>query len=127
MTDYYRMDTTSLAFVGDAVFEEYVREYLVQCGIAKADKLHTKAVRFVNANAQSKIMKALFDDLSEEDQKLVKRARNKKSNTKAKNADPVAYKWATAFEALIGYYKLSGKTDIMEDVIIRAINIVEGK
>lgn len=125
--DYIKMDTTTLAFVGDAVYEEYVREYVVQCGSQKANKLHAQSVRFVNAGAQAGIIKELFDSLPEDEQALVKRARNKKTNTKAKNADPIDYKWSTAFEALIGYYKLSGKTMELEDIIIRALNIVEGK
>lgn len=123
--DYIKMDTTTLAFVGDAVFEEYVREYVVQCGNQKANRLHAQAVRFVNAGAQAKMIKKLFDDLPEDEQGLVKRARNKKTNTKAKNADPIDYKWATAFEALIGYYKLSGKTMELEDIVIKALNIGE--
>jgi ribonuclease-3 family protein len=127
MTDYIKMDTTTLAFLGDAVYEEYVRKYVVEHGTQKADRLHAKAVRFVNAGAQAKIMKTLFDGLPPEDQALVKRARNKKTNTKAKNASPVDYKWATAFEALIGYYKLSGQIDVMEEFIIRALNVIDGK
>lgn len=127
MTDYIKEDTTTLAFIGDAVYEEYVREYVVQCGVLKADRLHAQAVRFVNAGAQAKIMKAVIDDLPEAEQALVKRARNKKTNTKAKNASPMDYKWATAFEALIGYYKLSGQIDVMEEVIIKALNIIDSK
>lgn len=127
MTDYLKMDTTTLAFIGDAVYEEYVREYVLKCGIIRADKLHSQAVRFVNAPAQAKIMKSLFDDLSEQEQALVKRARNKKTNTKAKNSSPMDYKWATAFEALIGYYKLSRQIDTMEETILKAINIIDGK
>lgn len=127
MTDYIKMDTTTLAFVGDAVYEEYVREYVVQCGTQKADRLHAQSVRFVNAGAQANIMKTLLDDLSEDEQTLVKRARNKKTRTKAKNASPVEYKWATAFEALIGYYKLSGQIEKMEDIILKALNIVDAK
>lgn len=127
MTDYLKMDTTILAFVGDAVYEQYVREYVVECGTKRADKLHSEAVRFVNANAQSRIMKALYDELPEEEQKFVKRARNKKNNTKAKNSSPMDYKWATAFEALIGYYKLSGKIEVMEELIIKALNVIDSK
>lgn len=127
MTGYLKMDTTTLAFIGDAVYEEYVREYVVECGNSKADRLHAQAVRFVNAGAQAKIMKALLEELPEKERSFVKRARNKKTNTKAKNASPMDYKWATAFEALIGYYKLSGQVDIMEETIIKALNIIDGE
>lgn len=124
--DFLKMDTTTLAYLGDAVYEELVREYIIQCGNQKANKLHAQAVKFVNASTQAKVIKEIFPDLPEEEQRLVKRARNKKTRTKAKNADPVEYKWSTAFEALIGYYKLSNKTNELEDIVIRALNIVEG-
>ena len=127
MTDYHKMDTTSLAFIGDAVYEQYVREHVIKRGPQRSDKLHNMAVRYVNAGAQAKIIKSLFNDLSEEDQALVKRARNKKTNTRAKNASPVEYKWATAFEALIGYYKLSGQTKLMEDIIKKALAVIDKK
>jgi len=127
MIDYTRMDTTTLAFVGDAVYEEYIREHVVQRGTIKADRLHTQAVRYVNAGAQAEVMKALVDGLPETELNLVKRARNKKTNTKAKNASPMDYKWATAFEALIGYYKLSGHIEEMEGLIRKAIDIIDGR
>ena len=68
----------------------------------------------------------MFDGLTEEEQRLVKRARNKKFTTKARNADPVTYKWATAFEALVGYLYLAGETERLGQVIEEAIAIVEG-
>lgn len=111
------MNTTSLAFLGDAVYETYVREYLVRTKRVGADKLHRAAVQYVRAEAQAEALKQLLDELSEEELGLVKRARNKKSMTKPKNADPVLYKWSTALEALIGYLYLSDKQERMEEVI----------
>ena len=75
------------------------------------------------ASAQADIIKRLFDELTEEEQKLVKRARNRKTATKAKNADPVTYKWATAFEALIGYLYLAGDDERLEQLMKKAIEI----
>jgi len=69
----------------------------------------------------------MMDELSEQEQSLVKRARNKKISTKPKNADPVEYKWATAFEALIGFLYLSQQYDRMEAVISRTVNLIEKK
>ena len=66
----------------------------------------------------------MFDELSEVEQKLVKRARNRKYNTKAKNADPVTYKWATAFEALVGYLYLADENERLESVLSKAIAII---
>lgn len=119
------MNTTVLAFLGDSVYEVHVRDHVIGKGQVNADILHRAAVRFVRADAQAYALKTMMDELSEEEQNLVKRARNKKTATKAKNADPVIYKWATAFEALIGYLYLSENKDRMEELIQRAIELIE--
>ena len=119
------MNTTVLAFLGDSVYEVYIREHVVKKGQANADILHRAAVRFVRADAQAYALKAMMEELTEEEQNLVKRARNKKISTKAKNADPMVYKWATAYEALIGFLYLSKKTDRMEELIHKTIDVIE--
>ena len=115
----------SSGILGDAVFETYVRNHLVQTMKADADKLHRAAVKYVRAEAQAQAMKQLIPSLSEEELNLVKRARNKKISTKPKNADPVLYKWATAFEALIGYLYLSGDKVRMEEIITESMGSVK--
>lgn len=121
------MNTTVLAFLGDSVYEIYVRKHVIAKGQVNADLLHRAAVGFVKADAQAYALKAMMDELTEEEQNLVKRARNKKISTKPKNADPVVYKWATAFEALIGFLYLFQNHDRMEDRILRAIDLIERK
>lgn len=121
------IDTTTLAFMGDAVYEEYVRRYVIESGKRGASKLHGMAVRYVKAQAQAAAVKTMFDGLTEKEQALVKRARNHKSATKAKNADPVTYKWATALEALLGYLYLDGQSERMEQLIERAMAITRGE
>lgn len=121
------MNTTVLAFLGDSVYETFVRDHVIKKGQVNADLLHRAAVRFVRADAQAFALKEMMDELSEEEQSLVKRARNKKISTKPKNADPVVYKWATAFEALIGFLYLAEKQSRMEEIIQRAIDLIEGK
>lgn len=123
--DIKHMNTTVLAFLGDAVYEVCVRKYVIETGQTNADLLHRVAVRFVRADAQACALKAMMDMLSEEELALVKRARNKKISTRPKNADPVAYKLATAFEALIGFLYLSQRYDRMEAIISRAIELIE--
>ena len=83
-----------------------MRTHMVTVSYTHLDVYKRQAINFVKAGAQAKIIKTMFDDLTEPEQKLVKRARNRKSATKAKNADPITYKWATAFEALVGYLYL---------------------
>ena len=122
-----KLNTTALAYMGDAVYEQAVREHILGKGIPDVNKLHRLATSYVSAPAQAKIIKSLFDDLTETEQSLVKRARNRKYNTKAKNADPVTYKWATALEALIGHLYLSGETERLSWVLAKAIEIAESK
>lgn len=124
--DVLYMNTTVLAFLGDTVYETYVRRHVIEKGRFSADLLHRAAVRFVKADAQAFALKAMMDGLTEEEQNLVKRARNKKISTKPKNADPVVYKWATAFEALVGYLYLSQDHVRMEEIIAEAVEIIEG-
>lgn len=119
------MNTTALAFLGDAVYEVRVREHLLKNGGHHADRLHRDAVDFVRAKAQAGIIKKMAGMLTEEELALAKRARNRKSATKPKNADPVDYKWATAFEALIGYLYLAGEYDRLEEIIKEAIRAIE--
>jgi ribonuclease-3 family protein len=124
-----RMNTAALAYLGDAVYEVYVRKFLVDTGITHSDKLHREAVKYVNAGAQAAVMKAMTDEgdlVSDEDElALIRRARNKKSMSVPKNADPMDYKWATAFEALIGYYYMTEQIRKLEELILFALNRIE--
>lgn len=122
-----QMNTTVLAYLGDAVYEVYIREHVIRTGKVRADYLHRESVRYVRASAQAKIIQELFDSLPEDQQALVKRARNHKSATKPKNADPVEYKWATAFEALAGYLYLAGKQEELTALFENAQRIIDRK
>lgn len=120
-----QMNTTVLAYLGDAVYELYIREHVIHTGKIRTDFLHRESVRYVRASAQAKIIRGLFDMLPQEQQALVKRARNHKSATKPKNADPIEYKWATAFEALAGYLYLSGRRDELDRLFEQARRIID--
>lgn len=119
-----KINTTALAYIGDAVYEVFVREKAVAVNPTNVDVLHKHSIKFVRAEGQALAVKRLFDDLTEEEQALVKRARNHKISSKPKNADPVVYKLATAFEALIGYLYLSGKKERLEEIMERAVEII---
>lgn len=121
------MNSAVLAFLGDSVFELYIRRHVIDKGQVNADLLHRATVRFVRAEAQAYALKAMLDELSEDEMSLAKRARNKKISTKPKNVDPVVYKWATAFEALIGFLYLSEQHDRMEEIIQKSIQIIENQ
>lgn len=118
------VNTTALAYMGDAVYEQAVREHIISRGSYNVNNMHRTATGFVKASAQAEIIKTLFDELTEQEQRLVKRARNRKYATKAKNADPVTYKWATAFEALVGYLYLAEDSQRLQWILSRAIDII---
>lgn len=119
------MNTTVLAYMGDAVYEVFVRERVIATGQIHADKLHHSAIKYVRAEGQAKALKSMLEELSEAELALVKRARNKKITSKPKNADPITYKWATAFEALIGYLHLSEQLDRRNEIMEKTVSIIE--
>ena len=116
-----------LAFLGDATYSHFVRYHLIAKGMVKPNLLHKTANRYVSAKAQAKILLTLMPELTEEEMGQVKRGRNAKSGSSAKNADIIDYRHATAFEALIGYLYLIGKEERMQEIIHRAFAIVEGE
>lgn len=121
------INTTALAFIGDAVYEVFIRKYVMERGPHNADMLHRKAVFYVRAEGQAKAIKSLIRDfLTEEEIAFVKRARNHKSVSKSRSAGPVAYKLATAFEALIGYLYLDGQQERLAGVMEEAVSRIEG-
>ncbi len=120
-----RMNTTVLAYMGDAVYEQFIREHIIDASSSDVSALHRRATGYVKASAQAMAVKALFDNLTEQEQNLVKRARNRKPVTKAKNADPLDYRWATAMEALVGYLYLDGQQQRLAQIMKEAIEIIE--
>ena len=108
-----------LAYLGDSIYEVYIRKYLVDKGIAKVKELQSESIKYVSAKSQSNYLKQLIDNniLNEDEINIVKCARNHKSNHKPKNCDIITYKLATGFEALIGYLYLENKIERMEDII----------
>lgn len=112
-----------LAYIGDAVYEVYIRVHISKNGLNKTNTLHKAATSFVSAKAQASILDKIQDVLLEDEINIVRRGRNAHSNTIPKNATIADYKKATAFEALIGYLFLSKKDDRLEEIIKIAIDI----
>ena len=115
----------ALAYIGDAIYDLVIRTVVVERGNTSPNKLHKKAVAYVNARIQARMVEALLDELTEEEQTIYKRGRNAKSYTTAKNATVIEYRKATGFEALCGYLYLAGKQERMPSLIRRAIELVE--
>lgn len=121
------INTTALAYIGDGVYELFVRRLMVERGWAAADHLHRETVKYVRAESQAYAVKAIMDILTPQEQDLIRRARNRKSATRPKNADPITYKMATAMEALIGFLFLTNQNDRVEELLSRAIEEIDRK
>ena len=120
------MSPLVLAYLGDTVYESYIREHLIRQNInRKVNNLNKLAIQYSKAKAQATIIHELEDELTEEEMKIFKRGRNQKSHTAPKNADIIDYKYATGFEALIGYLYLSEDKERLEYIVKKGIEIIE--
>ena len=115
------MNAMKLAYIGDAVYEVYIRTYVMNNYRSNVNMLNKKAVSFVKAGAQAQIVEYLKPYLSEEEWAVVMRGRNQKVSTPAKNANIRDYKMATGFEALIGLLYLKDEKDRLQELIIHGI------
>ena len=107
-----QLNPVTLAFIGDAAYEIFVRAYLVDKNRQMSvHKLHIEAISFVKAHCQSEFMKRIEEMLNEEEMSIFKRGRNAKSSTVPKNADVQEYRMATGFEALLGFLYLTEQND----------------
>lgn len=117
--DVNTINVITLAYIGDAVYETYIRETLIKQNIAKVEELQKNATKYVSAKGQAKILTDLLEEniLTEEEIEIVKRGRNYKRNSHPKHTDIITYKLSTGFETLIGYLYLSKKTDRLEKIL----------
>lgn len=128
LSDIEMLNPLALAYVGDAVYDTFVRSYLVTRGLSQVAKLHKKSIGFVKAKAQAEILSKISGSLTEEEGDVVRRGRNTKAATVPKNADLADYRHATGLEALIGYLFLTGRTDRLVEILRKAIEAKdEGK
>lgn len=119
MRDHTQLNGLALAYVGDAIYEIYIRDYLIEKGETKPNKLHRAATHYVSAKAQAFLIQQMLQEnlLTENEELYYRRGRNAKSHTTAKNADITTYRVATGFEALMGYLHLTKQTERMEELI----------
>jgi ribonuclease-3 family protein len=106
-----------LAYIGDAVFEIYIRQRLVAGVLRKPHELHRSATRYVSAAAQAALLDRWRPLLTEEESDIVRRGRNTKSGQPPRNADPGDYRHATALECLVGYLYYRGERVRLEQLI----------
>lgn len=125
--DVKQLNSLALAYMGDAIYETYVRRHLLYSGKVRPNQLHRTGTSYVSAKAQSKILFQMMDHklLDDEELAVVMRGRNAKSGTVPKNTDVQTYHYSTAFEALMGYLYLTGNRERLEELIHRAFLYVD--
>ena len=114
--------------MGDAVYEQAVREHLLRSGRVKPNVLHKEATSYVSAKSQAAVVKMMQQSgfLTEEEEAVMRRrGRNAKSGSVPKNTDVVTYNYSSGFEAVIGYLHLLGRTERVEEIIGESIAVIE--
>ena len=108
-----------LAYSGDAIYEEYIRKYLINKGIGHVNDLQKEAVKYVSANGQASYLTQMMEEgfLTDEEINIVKRARNYKTTSHPKSCDIVTYKYATGLECLIGYLNMENKNSRIDEIM----------
>ena len=122
--DLRMISPLTMAYMGDAIFELYVRDHLVTHHKISVNHLHQKAIAYVKAASQCKIVHELEDFLTEEEKSFVRRGRNQKT-TAPKNSDPSEYRYATGFEALLGFLYYQNKTERMLAIMKQGLTILD--
>lgn len=118
------VNTLVLAYLGDTVYENYVRLYLIKIGINHVKELQEKSLEFVSAKSQSRILRELINNniFTSSELEVIKRGRNTKTNSHPKNTDIITYKEATSLETLIGYLKLENKEERIQEIMNNIFN-----
>ncbi|NHN35119.1 Mini-ribonuclease 3 [Paenibacillus agricola] len=110
-----------LAYIGDAVYEVFVRQYVISMTNQRPNHLHKLSTQYVSARAQAKSLQSLMPMLTEEETEVVKRGRNAKSGSSAKNADILEYRHSTAFECLLGYLYYMKQMDRLQYLMLQTL------
>jgi len=125
--DWSLLNGLALAYIGDAIYEVYIRDYLIQSGKTRPNQLHKSATKYVSAKAQAALINLMLEEniLSDEEIRIYKNGRNAKKYTKAKNTSVLTYHMSTGFEALIGYLDIKKDQKRLEELILWCIKKVE--
>lgn len=123
--DVKTLSPLTWAYVGDCVYELYVRTNLVSKTRLKPHKLHIEAIKYVKAKAQAEILQEILETLSEEEQDIVRRTRNTQNHHLPKNAELKDYMYATAFEGLIGYLYLTKQEQRLKEILDISLKVLD--
>lgn len=125
--DLKQLNALALAYMGDSVFDTYVRYHLIASGKVRPNQLHKHATSYVSAKAQAAVIGCLLSNnfLTSEEVDIVMRGRNAKPGNVRKSTDLQTYRYSTAFEALIGYLYLLSQQERLDEVVKKAFVIIE--
>lgn len=123
--DIKNRNVLALAYIGDSIYEVYIRKFLINKGIEKVNELQKEATKYVSARGQAKYLKIMLENnlFSEEELQIIARGRNHKTKSSPKNTDILTYKHATALEALIGYLYLTNNIKRIDEIMNYIINL----
>lgn len=121
--DVLEINVLVLAYLGDTIYENYIRRYLIGKKISNVNDLQVKATEFVSARSQASFVKKLLGEkfFTDEEIAVIMRARNNKNKNHPKSCDIVTYKYATGLEALIGYLDLVGNRNRVEQIMEKIV------
>ena len=108
-----------LAYLGDTIYENYVRKYLIENGIANVNDLQKESIKYVSAKGQAEYLKKMMENnfFNPDELDIIKRARNTKSNSSSKGCDIITYKYATGLESLIGFLEIERNKARIDEIM----------
>ena len=112
------MSPLTWAYIGDSVYELYIRTKLINETNLKPHKLHIEAIKYVKAKSQAELLKKIKNNLTDEEKEIVRRGRNTENHHLPKNSNVQEYMYSTAFEALIGYLYLTKQHSRLEEILV---------
>ena len=114
--DVNLMSPLTWAYVGDCVYELYIRTNLINKTNLKPHKLHIESIKYVKAKAQAELLQRIFEELTDEEKNIVRRGRNTENHHLPKNSNVQEYMYSTAFEGLIGYLYLTKQDERLKEI-----------
>ena len=119
--DIQTVPAQTLAFIGDAVYNVYIRTYLTSISTAKSGILHNMSIKYVSAKGQAFTIDKIMEELNDNEISIYKRGRNTNIPSVSKHVDVIEYKKATGFESLIGYLYVTKQTQRLDYIVKKCI------
>ena len=111
------MSPLTWAYIGDAVYELFIRNKLINETHLKTHKLNIEDIKYVKAKSQAEKLSEIYEILTDEEKDIVRRGRNTQNHHLPKNANVQEYMYSTAFEALIGYLYLTKQNARLKEIL----------